>query len=100
MLASKLQLTKLMVLANTNSDNVRHQETCRAGCLWSPQGLILSTLLNSLYTYGCVDISNSTIIVKFAHDTVVVGLISDNDKKVYLEASKKPEKWCKENDFS
>jgi len=36
-------------------------------------------------THDCVARFSSTTIVKFADDTVVVGLISGNDEKAYLE---------------
>ncbi|XP_044068938.1 uncharacterized protein LOC122883900 [Siniperca chuatsi] len=49
----------------------------------APQGCVLSPLLYSLYTHDCVATSDSTTI-KFAVDTLVVGLISDNKEKVYL----------------
>ena len=51
----------------------------------SPQGCVLSLLLYSLYTHDCVARSSSNSIVKFADDTIVVGLISDNDEKDYLD---------------
>jgi len=51
----------------------------------SSNGCILSPLLYSLYTLDCVARSSSNTIVKFLDDTVVVGLISSNDKKAYLE---------------
>ncbi|KAK1792065.1 hypothetical protein P4O66_001844 [Electrophorus voltai] len=43
--------------------------------------------------------SSSTIIVKFADDTVVMGLISDNDERAYLEEIKHLENWCQENNL-
>ncbi|MCI4385731.1 hypothetical protein PGIGA_G00054000 [Pangasianodon gigas] len=45
----------------------------------------------------CLATSNSTTIVKFADNTVLVGLISDNYEKAYLEEIKSPENWCQEN---
>ncbi|KAK3537410.1 hypothetical protein QTP70_008940 [Hemibagrus guttatus] len=49
------------------------------------QGCVLSPLLYSLYTYDCVATNNSTTVIKFADDTAVVGLISDNNEMAYLE---------------
>ncbi|KAK1784308.1 hypothetical protein P4O66_003688, partial [Electrophorus voltai] len=65
----------------------------------APQGCVLSPLLYSLYTYDCTATSSSTIIVKFAYDTVVMGLISDNDERAYLEEIKHLENWCQENNL-
>ncbi|KAK1804699.1 hypothetical protein P4O66_003528 [Electrophorus voltai] len=65
----------------------------------APQGCVLSPLLYSLYTHDCTATSSSTIIVKFADDTVVMGLISDNDKRAYLEEIKHLENWCQENNL-
>ncbi|KAK1788837.1 hypothetical protein P4O66_014842 [Electrophorus voltai] len=62
----------------------------------APQGCVLSPLLYSLYTYDCTATSSSIIIVKFADDTVVMGLISGNDERAYLEEIKHLENWCQE----
>ncbi|KAI5623032.1 gastrula zinc finger protein XlCGF28.1-like [Silurus asotus] len=51
----------------------------------APQGCVLSPLLYWLYTYDCVATSNSTTIIKFADETVVVGLINNNDETAYLQ---------------
>jgi len=50
-----------------------------------PQVCVLSPLLYSLYTHDCVARSSSNIIIKFATDTAVVGLISGNNEKAYIE---------------
>ncbi|KAK1788612.1 hypothetical protein P4O66_002697 [Electrophorus voltai] len=65
----------------------------------APQGCVLSPLLYSLYNYDCTATSSSTIIVKFADDTVIMGLISDNDERAYLEEIKHLENWCQENNL-
>jgi hypothetical protein len=44
------------------------------------QGSVLSPLLYSLFTHGCTANHDSNTIIKFADDTTVVGLITDNDK--------------------
>ncbi len=46
----------------------------------APQGCVLSPLLYSLYTHDCVSSRSSTSIVKFADDTVVLGLINNDDE--------------------
>ncbi len=45
----------------------------------APQGCVLSPLLYSLYTHDCTATHSSNVIVKFANDTTVIGLITDND---------------------
>ncbi|KAK1803861.1 hypothetical protein P4O66_003810 [Electrophorus voltai] len=65
----------------------------------APQGCVLSPLLYSMYTYDCTATSSSTIIVKFADDTIVMGLISDNNERAYLEEIKHLENWCQENNL-
>ncbi|WP_213087187.1 hypothetical protein, partial [Chitinophaga agrisoli] len=41
--------------------------------------------------------SNTTTIIKFADDTVVMGLISNNNEMDYLREIKNLETWCQEN---
>jgi hypothetical protein len=40
---------------------------------------MLSLLLYSLFTHDCVAAHDSDTIIKFADDTMVVGLLIDND---------------------
>jgi len=62
----------------------------------SPQVCILNPLLYSLYTHDCVARFSSNTI-NFVDDTVVVGLISSNDEKAYLEEVAKLSLWCQDN---
>ncbi len=66
----------------------------------APQGCVLSPLLYSLYTHDCVSSHYSTSIVKFADDTVVLGLISNNDETAYLDEVERLTSWCQDNCLS
>jgi hypothetical protein len=46
---------------------------------------MFSSLLYSLFTHDCVAKHDSNTIIKFADDTTVVGLITDNDETAYRE---------------
>ncbi len=71
------------------------QITLNTGSL---KGCVLSPLLYTLLTYDCSATSPSTHIVKFADETAVVGLIS-NEKEYRLEVEQ-PEGWCRANNRS
>ncbi len=66
----------------------------------APQGCVLSPLLYSLYTHDCTATHSSNVIVKFADDTTVIGLITDNDETAYREEVSTLNKWCQENHLS
>ncbi len=51
----------------------------------APQGCVLSPLLFTLLTHDCTAKFSFNHIIKFADDTTVVGLISNNDETHYRE---------------
>uniref|UniRef100_A0A674ED18 Reverse transcriptase domain-containing protein n=1 Tax=Salmo trutta TaxID=8032 RepID=A0A674ED18_SALTR len=65
-----------------------------------PQGCVLSPLLYSLFTHDCTARHDSNTIVKFADDTTVVGLITDNNETAYREEVRDLTVWCKDNNLS
>ncbi len=66
----------------------------------APQGCVLSPLLYSLYTHDCVAANSSNIIIKFADDTTVVGLIIDDAESAYREEVHTLTNWCHNNNLS
>ncbi len=66
----------------------------------APQGCVLSPLLYSLYTHDCVSSHSSASLVKFADDTVVLGLITNNDETAYLDEVERLTSWCQDNCLS
>ena len=49
------------------------------------QGCVVSPLLYSLFTHDCTARHDSNTIIKFADDTTVLGLITDNNETAYNE---------------
>ncbi len=66
----------------------------------APQGCVLSHLLYSLYTHDCVSSHSCTSIVKFADNTVVLGLVSNNDEAAYMHEVERLTSWCQDNCLS
>ena len=60
----------------------------------APQGCVLSPLLYSLFTHDCKAKHDSNTIIKFADNTTVVGLITDNDETAYREEVRELSGWC------
>ena len=50
--------------------------------------------------HACVATSDSTTIIKFADDKVLLGLISNNQERVYPEEVSHLGNWCEENSLS
>ena len=61
---------------------------------------MFSPLLYSLFTHDCVAMHTSNSIIKFADDTTVVGLISNNNKTAYMVEVRALRVWCQENNLS
>ncbi len=66
----------------------------------APQGCVLSPLLFTLLTHDCTAKFSSNHIIKFADDTTVVGLISNNDEMHYREEVAQLAEWCGANNLS
>ncbi|KAI2647800.1 hypothetical protein H4Q32_031264 [Labeo rohita] len=66
----------------------------------APQGCVLSPLLFTLLTHDCTAKFSSNHINKFADDTTVVGLISNNDETHYSEEVAQLAKLCGANNLS
>ncbi len=66
----------------------------------APQGCVLSPLLFTLLTHDCTAKFSSNHIIKFADDTTVVGLISNNDETHYREEVAQLAVWCGANNLS
>jgi hypothetical protein len=61
---------------------------------------VLSLLLYSLFTHDCTARHDSNTIIKFADDTSVIGLITDNDETAYREEVRDLAVWCQDNNLS
>ena len=54
-------------------------------------------LSHCLFTHDCVAMHASNSIIKFADDTTVVGLITNNDETAYWEEVRALGVWCQKN---
>ncbi|KAI5618697.1 gastrula zinc finger protein XlCGF28.1-like [Silurus asotus] len=59
-----------------------------------PQGCVLSPFLYSLFTSDYRPVNGSNSIIKFADDTTVIGLITNNDETAYREEIQHLVTWC------
>ncbi len=64
------------------------------------KAVVLSPLLFTLLTHDCTAKFSSNHIIKFADDTTVVGLISNNDETHYREEVAQLAEWCGTNNLS
>ena len=63
----------------------------------APQGCVLSAFLFIVYTNALSLSSENCKIIKYADDTVVIGLISDNNEKEYKSTIDYVSHWCSDN---
>ena len=68
--------------------------TCNTG---GPQGCVLSAFLFIIYTNDMSSKDASVKIIKYADDTVVIGMISENDETEYRDSIEYVSNWCAEN---
>ena len=66
----------------------------------APQGCVLNPLLYSLFTHDCMAKHDSNTIIKFADDTTVVILITDNDETAHREEVRDLAMCCQDNNLS
>ena len=66
----------------------------------STQGCVLSPLLFTLLTHDCRAHCDSNLIVEFADDTAVVGLITNADESAYRQEVDRLGLWCRENNLT
>ena len=66
----------------------------------APRACVPSPLLYSLFTHDCVAKHDSNTIIKFADNTTVVGLITDNGETAYREEVRDLAMWCQDNNLS
>lgn len=65
----------------------------------APQGCVLSPWLFSLYTNYLISFHSSVTILKYADDTTIIGLITNNNEDRYREQIAQAVTWCLNNNL-
>ena len=64
----------------------------------APQGCVLSAVLFTIYTADCRSLSDKHVVIIYADDTVILGLISnDDDVNTYVQETNHFVNWCDDN---
>jgi len=94
-----LQLWILNYLTDRSQYVSTKSETSRSLTLntGAPQGCVLSPVLFVLYTNDLQSTNDNVKIIKYADDTAVIGLISNNDSCDYLQSVDNVNNWCDDN---
>ena len=66
----------------------------------APLWCVRSPVVKSMFPHDCMARHDSNTIIKFADDTTVVGLITDNDETAYREEIRDLAGWCQNNNLS
>ena len=66
-------------------------------CTGAPQGCVLSPTLFTLFTHDCQSEQPGSLIIKFADNTTLVGLVTGNDESGYRQQADKLFNWCENN---
>ena len=65
----------------------------------APQGRVLSPALFTVYTNGCTAGSENCTIIKYADDTVLLGLILNDDEEAYRDEIVIMTEWCRKHNL-
>jgi hypothetical protein len=66
---------------------------------WLTQGCVWSAVLFILYTNGLIAKHDNCYVIKYADDTAIIGLITDNNEENYNREIDSVVKWCNDHNL-